>query len=315
MPARPLHAAWAPGRPPAVEWFIGPVDVVHGTNFVVPPTRRAAAVVSVHDLTPLHHPELCDAGHAGLSGADPPGAARGALGPHRLGLRGRRGRRGLRRGSRPRPGRPPGRARPPAGRRRDGDGHAWPASCPRARALRAWPSARPSRARTCPGWSAPSTRWRDGTPTSPWCWPARPAGARRRWPPPSARRRPRADRPHRLGRRRRRWRAYPGSRRAGLPVALRGLRLPAAAGHGAGVPVVATAAGSLPEVLGDGALLVERRRPRTRWPTPCRLPERRALRRQLIAAGPVQAARFRWDRCGDGPGARSTATRRAEAAG
>jgi glycosyltransferase involved in cell wall biosynthesis len=60
MPARPLHALWARGDVPALEWFIGASDVVHGTNFVVPPTRRAAAVVSVHDLTPLHHPELCD---------------------------------------------------------------------------------------------------------------------------------------------------------------------------------------------------------------------------------------------------------------
>jgi glycosyltransferase involved in cell wall biosynthesis len=43
-----------------VERFIGAVDVVHGTNFVVPPTAVAAAVASVHDLTPVHHPELCD---------------------------------------------------------------------------------------------------------------------------------------------------------------------------------------------------------------------------------------------------------------
>jgi len=61
MPARPLHALWARADAPPVEWFIGAVDVVHGTNFVVPPTRCAAAVVSVHDLTPLRHPELCDA--------------------------------------------------------------------------------------------------------------------------------------------------------------------------------------------------------------------------------------------------------------
>lgn len=60
MPARPLHAAWKRGTKPPIEWFIGNVDVVHGTNFVVPPTRRAGAVVSVHDLTPLHHPELCN---------------------------------------------------------------------------------------------------------------------------------------------------------------------------------------------------------------------------------------------------------------
>jgi glycosyltransferase involved in cell wall biosynthesis len=60
MPARPLHALWARGDTPPLEWFVGATDVVHGTNFLVPPTRHAAAVVSVHDLTPLHHPELCD---------------------------------------------------------------------------------------------------------------------------------------------------------------------------------------------------------------------------------------------------------------
>ncbi len=60
MPARPLHALWARADLPPVEWFIGRADVVHGTNFVVPPTAAAAAVVSVHDLTPLHHPELCN---------------------------------------------------------------------------------------------------------------------------------------------------------------------------------------------------------------------------------------------------------------
>ncbi len=60
MPARPLHALWAHGDAPSLEWFVGRADVVHGTNFVVPPTRRAAAIVSVHDLTPLHHPELCN---------------------------------------------------------------------------------------------------------------------------------------------------------------------------------------------------------------------------------------------------------------
>jgi glycosyltransferase involved in cell wall biosynthesis len=61
MPARPLHALWARADLPPLEWFIGHADVVHGTNFVVPPTRRAASVMSVHDLTPVRHPELCDA--------------------------------------------------------------------------------------------------------------------------------------------------------------------------------------------------------------------------------------------------------------
>jgi glycosyltransferase involved in cell wall biosynthesis len=75
MPARPLHALWGGWATPPVEWFIGNVDVVHGTNFVVPPTRKAAAVVSVHDLTPLHYPELCNPATLAY-----PGLIRAALG-------------------------------------------------------------------------------------------------------------------------------------------------------------------------------------------------------------------------------------------
>ena len=60
MPARPLHAAWRQAGFPPIEWFVGETDVVHGTNFVVPPSRGAARVVTVHDLTPLKFPELCD---------------------------------------------------------------------------------------------------------------------------------------------------------------------------------------------------------------------------------------------------------------
>jgi len=75
MPARPLHALWGRADVPPVEWFIGGADVVHGTNFVVPPTGHAAAVVSVHDLTPLHHPELCNAATLAY-----PGLIRRALG-------------------------------------------------------------------------------------------------------------------------------------------------------------------------------------------------------------------------------------------
>jgi len=61
MPARPLHALWSRASFPPIEWFIGATDVVHGTNFVVPPTRRAGRVVTVHDLTAVRFPELCDA--------------------------------------------------------------------------------------------------------------------------------------------------------------------------------------------------------------------------------------------------------------
>ncbi|MHB1445159.1 MAG: glycosyltransferase family 4 protein [Acidimicrobiales bacterium] len=60
MPARPLHRAWSMGAVPPIEWFTGSQAVVHGTNFVVPPARRAARVMTVHDLTSVRFPELCD---------------------------------------------------------------------------------------------------------------------------------------------------------------------------------------------------------------------------------------------------------------
>jgi glycosyltransferase involved in cell wall biosynthesis len=59
MPARILHRMWQHRAGPAIEWWTGAVDVVHGTNYVVPPARRAQRVVSVHDLTTVHFPEMC----------------------------------------------------------------------------------------------------------------------------------------------------------------------------------------------------------------------------------------------------------------
>jgi glycosyltransferase involved in cell wall biosynthesis len=60
MPARPLQWSWRHFGAPAAEWFLGDPDVVHGTNFVVPPTRRAGRVLTIHDLTALRFPEMCD---------------------------------------------------------------------------------------------------------------------------------------------------------------------------------------------------------------------------------------------------------------
>jgi glycosyltransferase involved in cell wall biosynthesis len=59
MPAAVLQRLWAHVDGPALQWWTGPLDVVHGTNFVVPPARRAARLVTVHDLTPVRFPELC----------------------------------------------------------------------------------------------------------------------------------------------------------------------------------------------------------------------------------------------------------------
>ncbi len=59
MPARPLHQSWSIADHPRIERFLGPVDVVHGTNFTVPPSRRAGRIVTVHDLTCIRYPEMC----------------------------------------------------------------------------------------------------------------------------------------------------------------------------------------------------------------------------------------------------------------
>ena len=59
MVARPLHSAWSRFDGPVIEWWTGRVDAVHGTNFVVPPAHKAAEVVSVHDLTMIRYPEFC----------------------------------------------------------------------------------------------------------------------------------------------------------------------------------------------------------------------------------------------------------------
>ncbi len=61
MAARPLRWAWKRWDLPPIEWWTGEIDVVHGTNFVVPPAREAAEVVTVHDLTPMRFRELAQA--------------------------------------------------------------------------------------------------------------------------------------------------------------------------------------------------------------------------------------------------------------
>jgi len=58
MAAGALLRTWARADTPPIEWWTGPVDVVHGTNFCVPPARGARQIVTVHDLTPLRFPEL-----------------------------------------------------------------------------------------------------------------------------------------------------------------------------------------------------------------------------------------------------------------
>jgi glycosyltransferase involved in cell wall biosynthesis len=79
VPARLLQAAWARMAFPPVEWLAGRVDVFHATNFVAPPARRAAVVVTVHDLTYLRYPEMVTAASARYRVLVPRALRRGAV--------------------------------------------------------------------------------------------------------------------------------------------------------------------------------------------------------------------------------------------
>nr|MDQ3988210.1 glycosyltransferase family 4 protein [Actinomycetota bacterium] len=56
IPARGLRAAWQRSAWPPVEHLAGDADVLHAPNFVLPPARRAAGVVTIHDLAFLDRP-------------------------------------------------------------------------------------------------------------------------------------------------------------------------------------------------------------------------------------------------------------------
>ncbi len=301
MPARPLHALWARRDRPPLEWFVGAIDVVHGTNFLVPPTRRAAAVVSVHDLTPLHHPELCNEATLAYPGLIRRALGRGALihtdsafvagevqeafgaDPSRVRV--------------VNPGIPvlpvPAEAEAaavlqrllPAGRRR----------------ASAWPSARPSPARTCRGWCTPSTRWPTSTTTWLSSWPG-PRGGGSRHLDAAIDAATNRERIVRTG-----WVTQPDlaallARASVLayPSLYEGFGFPPLQAMRAGVPVVATSAGSLPEVLGGAAALVEPGDHEGLVEALDRCLGDEEERRRLIAAGTAWSARYSWDRCGEG---------------
>ncbi|WP_426573393.1 glycosyltransferase family 4 protein [Aquihabitans sp. McL0605] len=61
VPARLARAAWRRTDLPTARMLGGRSDVVHGPNFVVPPGGGATEVVTVHDLTALRYPEMCTA--------------------------------------------------------------------------------------------------------------------------------------------------------------------------------------------------------------------------------------------------------------
>ena len=301
MPARPLHALWGRWDAPPLEWFVGSVDIVHGTNFVVPPTRRAATVVSVHDLTPLHHPELCNEATLAYPGLIRRALARGAwvhtdsafvagevadafsVDPARVRVV------------------YPGIPDLPVATERDtvavlsrllpsGSGRyclAVGTAEPRkdlpglVRAFGEVAARRHADLRLVlagpPGWGE------DTLAPAVASSPARDRIVRTGWvePPDLAVLLSRAS-----------VLAYPSL--------YEGFGFPPLQAMRAGVPVVATRAGSLPEVLGNGALIVE---PGDHDALVLALEASLvddALRRRLVAAGTTRSAQFSWERCGAG---------------
>ncbi len=58
LPARLVDASWEKIALPPVEALTGKCDVVHGPNFVLPPSTSAARVLTVHDLGFVELPQL-----------------------------------------------------------------------------------------------------------------------------------------------------------------------------------------------------------------------------------------------------------------
>lgn len=78
VPASVLRALWRRGPVPPAEWLTGRSDVFHATNYLLPPLRRAAGVVTVHDLSFLLHADTVTPGVLRYREQVPPALARAA---------------------------------------------------------------------------------------------------------------------------------------------------------------------------------------------------------------------------------------------
>ncbi|MCA1840838.1 MAG: glycosyltransferase family 4 protein [Actinomycetota bacterium] len=59
FPARIAVTGWELLRFPSVDELLSKPDIFHGTNFWVPPLKKAKGIVTIHDLTFLMYPHLC----------------------------------------------------------------------------------------------------------------------------------------------------------------------------------------------------------------------------------------------------------------
>jgi len=295
LPARPARALWTRLDHPSSRWWTGPVDVVHGMNFVVPPSAPAAEVVTVHDLTCVRFPELCT-----RDALQYPGLIR----------------RALRRGAWvhavshataeevldafavpeervvvvPNGVTPPAAAAPADGHRLAGS-RRYVLALGTVEPRKGLPTLVDAFERlVC---DHPDLRLVIAGPDG---WGAEALADS------LAHHHRVAERTTRLG-----WLGEParsallrGATVLAYPSVYEGFGLPPLEAMTAGVPVVSTTAGSLPEVLGDAAVLVEPRDADALAAGLRHVIEDDGLRARLVADGRAQAARWSWDATADG---------------
>jgi glycosyltransferase involved in cell wall biosynthesis len=297
LPARPSRALWKHFDHPRIGWWTGPADVVHGT-YVVPPSRPAAEVVTVHDLTFVRFPEMCTTDtlqypelirravrrgawvHAPSHATADEVVAAFAVPEHRVVV--------VPLGVTAPPSDAPG---DPAEGRRLAGAERYLLALGTVEPRKGLPTLVDAFAQVVA--EHPDVRLVIGGPDG---WGADAlADALARVPRA-------AERTTRLG-----WLPEPdrahllrGASALVYPSIYEGFGLPPLEAMAVGVPVVSTTAGSLPEILGDAALLVEPGDDDALAESLCQVLEDDDVRARLIASGRVQAARWTWDETAEG---------------
>ena len=277
---------WLPG---------GRFDVMHGTNFVAPRGRRAARVVTVHDLAPIRFPELRTRETRPYLRHLRRAIAQRRVGAHPVRVRGPGGRSPARRRSRGASS-PCRRASPRSRRETPPRAGAW-----RAPTATSSPSARSSPGRTTPR----SVRAFDRLAAQRDDVNLVVAGADG-WAVDTfgeeVRRARHGHRVVRLGYLDEAGRSalLRGASVFALPSRYEGFGFAPLEAMEAGVPVVATAVGSLPEVLGDAAVLVPPGDDEALSEGLARLLDDHDLQTRLMKAGRNRLSHYTWKACADG---------------
>jgi glycosyltransferase involved in cell wall biosynthesis len=76
LPSHAVRVAWSRLGRPGVERLLGPVDVLHFSDWMYPPQRGGVRATTIHDLVPLRFPEWTTARTRSMHGAKYRNAAR-----------------------------------------------------------------------------------------------------------------------------------------------------------------------------------------------------------------------------------------------